>query len=173
MITSDRLVTDAAFCTQIEQLIAFEAMLLDEGRFWEWFDLLEDDYTYLIPVRNATAVRADELSATMWRVRDTKTDIKTRISRMETGVAWSEVPPSMTMRNVGGVVVARGSRDGEYEVSSAILAYRHRGTEKVGDWLPARRTDVVRMTAAGPRFASRVIVFADTILNTPNLGIFL
>ena len=173
MISTDRLVSDPGVRAEVEQFLGYEAMLLDERRFREWFELLDEEYVYFIPVRTATADPADEIASTAWRVRDTKTDIKTRIARMDTGVGWSEVPPSMTMRNIGGVVVARTDREGDYEVSSALLAYRHRGTDKVGDWIPARRTDVVRLSATGPRLVSRTVIFADVVLNTPNLGIFL
>lgn len=173
MASLDRLVTDAGLRSEIEHFLGVEAMLLDEGRFQEWFDLLDEDYTYFIPVRSATADRSDEISESSWRVKDTKTDIKTRLARQETGVGWSEVPPSMMMRNIGGVVVSRTDVDNEFEVSSALLAYRHRGTDKVGDWIPARRTDIVRLGPNGPRLASRTVILTDVTLGTPNLGIFL
>jgi 3-phenylpropionate/cinnamic acid dioxygenase small subunit len=76
----------------VTQFLALEAQLLDEGREEEWFDLLDDGLLYEIPVRQATEPRSNEVSAAVWRVHDTKAQIRVRINRLNTGHAYSEAP---------------------------------------------------------------------------------
>ena len=167
------LINDPAIRSTVENLLGYEALLLDEGRFEEWFELFEDEYIYFIPVRSATAEHSEQLSDTAFRVKDTKRDLRMRIDRIATGVGWAEVPPSRTMRNIGSIVIEPGGESDTYLVSSAVLTYRHRGTDKAGDWIPARRKDEVRITSDGARFVSRTVILTEVTMSTPNLGIFL
>src|SRR5690606_16323600 len=89
----------------VAQLLGMESRLLDEGREEEWFGLLDDDLLYTIPIRQATEPRAHEVDWTAFRVRDTKAHVRTRIDRVETRIAYSEEPPSRTLRLVGSIEV--------------------------------------------------------------------
>lgn len=157
----------------VSQFLALEAMLLDEGRFEEWYELLDADLVYEAPLRLAANARADEVVAGAYRFRDDKKVIRTRIDRLATGNAHSESPPSRTVRSVSSICVLPGDDTGTVRVSSALIVYRHRGNDPHGDTIHARRQDRLRMTDRGLRLVSRTILLSEVALSTPNLAIFL
>ncbi|MFI8092133.1 aromatic-ring-hydroxylating dioxygenase subunit beta [Streptomyces sp. NPDC086080] len=169
----DTLAVDPATYTLVAQFLAHEARLLDEGREEEWFALLDDELLYTVPARRSTEPRSMEVDRTAWRIRDTKAHIRTRIARTNTGHAYSEVPPSRTMRLVGGVEVRTTDEPGVVEAYSSLLLYRQRGIDVHFDLVPCRRNDRVRLTDAGPRLLSREVILTETSLKTANLGVFL
>ncbi|WP_127126303.1 aromatic-ring-hydroxylating dioxygenase subunit beta [Georgenia sp. SYP-B2076] len=165
--------TDAELRAVITQFLATEARLLDDGREEEWYGLLDDDLVYEVPVRQATEPRSREFSQRGIRVRDTKAHIRTRIDRLGTGLAYSEVPPSRTLRVVGSIEIRGTDSPDVVAVSSALLLYRQRGIDPYFDLIPVRREDTIRLTAAGPRLLSRRALTTETSLATPNLAVFL
>lgn len=167
------LAVDPATYTLAAQFLAHEARLLDEGRDEEWLDLLDDELIYAIPVRQAALPLSEEVNRNAWRVRDTKAHIVTRVKRGDKGHAYSEVPPSRTSRLVGSVEVARTGQADVIAVYSTLLVYRQRGIDVHFDLIPARRNDLIRLTADGPRLLSREVILTETSLKTPNLGVFL
>lgn len=157
----------------VAQFLGMESRLLDEGREEEWFELLDDDLLYTIPIRQATEPRSNEVNRAAFRVRDTKAHVRTRLDRVETGIAYSEVPPSRTLRLVGSVEVEATDQPDVVEASSSLILYRQRGIDPHFDLIPCRRNDRVRLTPAGPRLLSREVILTETSLATPNLGVFL
>jgi 3-phenylpropionate/cinnamic acid dioxygenase small subunit len=153
--------------------LATEARLLDEGREQEWFELLADDLLYTIPIRRATEPRSAEVDRSTYRLRDTKADVRMRLARLATKHAYSEVPPSRTMRLVGSVQISAGAHADLVEVSSALLLYRQRGIDPHFDLIPCRRNDRLRQTDDGLRLVSREVVLTETSPVTPNLGVVL
>ena len=89
------------------QFLALESKLLDEAREEEWYQLLDPELLYVIPIRQATEQRSDEVNRAAFRVRDTLAHVRLRIDRLSTGNAYSEIPPSRTMRLVGSVLARR------------------------------------------------------------------
>jgi len=167
------LAVDPATYTLAAQFLAHEARLLDEGRDEEWLDLLDDDLLYTIPVRQAALPQTDEIDRNAWRVRDTKAHVVTRVRRGDKGHAYSEVPPSRTSRLVGSIEVAPTGRADVIAVYSTLLVYRQRGIDVHFDLIPARRSDLLRLTPDGPRLLRREVILTETSLKTPNLGVFL
>ena len=157
----------------VSRFLAVEARLLDEGREEEWFELLDDDLLYEIPVRQATEPRSNEVSPDAWRLRDTKAHVRARLDRLNTGHAYSEIPPSRTMRLVGSIVADQTADPDVVRVHSSLLLYRQRGIDPYYILIPARREDLVRLTPDGPRLLARKVVLTETSLLTPNLGVIL
>lgn len=158
---------------QASQFLALESRLLDEGREVEWLELLDEDLSYEVPIRSATDPRNEEFSAVGYRMRDTKTHMQTRIARVHTGLAYSEVPPSRTMRLVGSIQVLHTDAPDILEVHSGILLYRQRGIDPYYDLLPARRIDHLRLTDTGLKIVRRQVHHTETSLETPNLAVIL
>ncbi|PWI10533.1 phenylpropionate dioxygenase [Streptomyces sp. NWU339] len=169
----DTLAVDPTTYALVAQFLAHEARLLDEAREEEWFALLDDDLLYTVPSRQSTEPRDIEVNRAAWRIRDTKAHIRTRIDRQNTGHAYSEVPPSRTMRLVGSVEVRTTSEPDVVEAHSSLLLYRQRGIDVHFDLIPCRRNDRIRLTAAGPRLLTREVILTETSLKTANLGVFL
>lgn len=158
---------------EVNDWLATEAKLLDERRFWEWYELLADDLDYHVPLRQSKLSYPDELPANAWRIRDTKTHVSTRIKRMDSGAAWAETPPSRTLRSVGSVQVKPTGKADEFEVESALLLFRQRGHNEHGDVIPVRRTDLLRRVDGKLLLAKRYANVTEAVLMTPNLGVFL
>ena len=86
------------------QFLALESKLLDEAREEEWYQLLDPELLYVIPIRQATEQRSDEVNRAAFRVRDTLAHVRLRIDRLSTAKAYSEIPPSRTMSNGSGAM---------------------------------------------------------------------
>ncbi|HKX77323.1 MAG TPA: aromatic-ring-hydroxylating dioxygenase subunit beta [Novosphingobium sp.] len=155
------------------RFLAQEAKVLDERRFDEWFEMLDDEIIYEVPIRIARLKFADETAGDGHFIHDNKSRLKIRIDRLNCGDCWSETPPSRTVRVVGSVLVTSTERPGVLEVDSALLLYRQRGSDSNGDTIAVRRTDVLRLGEKGPTLLRRRALVADTSLRTPNLGVFL
>ncbi|PLP95281.1 phenylpropionate dioxygenase [Pseudomonas sp. FFUP_PS_473] len=155
------------------EFLAREALILDERRFRDWFALLDDEIDYDVPIRIAMRNYADEFPQGAFRIKDCKAHIQTRIARLESDHAWAEVPPSRTLRVVGSVLVEATERADEIAVTSAMILYRQRGHDELGDVIPVRRHDVLRVTADGVKLLRRRALITHAVLQTPNLGVFL
>lgn len=115
---------------EIEQFLYYEARLLDERRFEEWYELLADDLQYVMPTRYNRLRReaqhefagADEAQ----HFDEDKHSIAQRIRRLRSGTAWAEDPPSRTRHFVSNVVARRSARPEELEVDCYYLLYRSR-----------------------------------------------
>ena len=156
----------------VTQFLAVEAMLLDEGRFEEWLDLLDESIVYEAPIRLGTNRRDEEFASGGYRFRDDKDILRLRVARLKTGAGYAETPPSRTVRSISSICIL-GETDGVVSVSSALILYRHRGNDMAGDTIHARRNDRLAISEAGLTLLSRSIIFAEVSLSTPNLGVFL
>jgi 3-phenylpropionate/cinnamic acid dioxygenase small subunit len=156
-----------------QEFLAKEAKLLDERRFRDWYELLDDEIVYHVPLRQARLRFEDEVPPGAYRILDTKKHIETRIKRLESGAAWAETPPSRTLRVVGSLLVEAGDRPDVLVAENALLLYRQRGHGQPGDVIPVRRRDQLRLTPAGLRLLHRDALLVEAVLTTPNLGVFL
>ena len=155
-----------------QEFLAREAKLLDERRFDEWFEMLDDEIVYHIPIREARIDYDKEWTDGAYRVRDDKGLIKVRIDRLKSGHAWAETPPSRTLRVVGSVLAESQGAD-EIAVESALLIYRQRGHDAPGEVVPARRQDVLRVSKGKVTLLRRTARITEVLLTTPNLNIFI
>jgi 3-phenylpropionate/cinnamic acid dioxygenase small subunit len=152
----------------------YEAELLDERRFDEWIDLLDDSLRYRMPVRATRPDRqGSEFSEEMYHFDDTKLTLKMRVDRLNSGDAWAEVPPSRTRHFVTNIRVAAVADAGSIGVRSNLLLARTRGDEAVYQWLTSERRDVLRRVEGDWRLAERMILLDATTLPTYNLAFFL
>jgi 3-phenylpropionate/cinnamic acid dioxygenase small subunit len=113
---------------EVEQLLYREAYLLDSGRFHEWLDLLAPDLRYWAPVRaNVPRKQEDETESTRLPLFDeTKATLALRISRLDTGLAWVENPPTRTRRFVTNITIEKKDTDGLVHVRSNLMLFRNR-----------------------------------------------
>ena len=170
---STPLLVDPSLAARVAQFLGYDAMLLDERRFWDWFALLDDKIVYETPLRTVRPAGIDEFVKNTFRQRDDKGMIEMRIKRLFTGSAWAEDPPSRTVRSVGSMFLEATDDPDVVAVQSALLLYRHRAQDEHGDLIAARRRDRIRFTEAGPRLLARTVILADTVMTTPNLAVFL
>ena len=164
----------------IEQFLYFEAELLDEHRYGEWYELFADDVRYRVPTqadrlrreRRGDADRdgaAPELEVALFD--DDKLTLGWRVRQLETATHWAEEPPSRTRHLVSNVRVAEGAADGHYEVRSNFLCYRNRLAGEVDLWA-GERHDVLRRTAADWQVARRTVILDQNVVLSKNLSVF-
>ena len=163
---------------EIEKFVNVEALLLDERRFEEWLDLFSDDVHYWMPTRTVRYEREihkehsepDEVA----HFDETKRGLEERVTRIRSGMAWAEDPPSRTRHLFTNVMVSPGDQDGEYEVRTNFLLYRGRLQRDV-DIFVGVREDVLRRDAEaeyGWLIARRKVILDQTVLLAKNLSIF-
>lgn len=155
------------------EFLAREALMLDERRFRDWYETLDDEIHYEVPIRIAMRTYADEFPQGAYRISDSKAHIQTRIARLESDHAWAEVPPSRTLRLVGSVLVEPTEQADVISVISAMILYRQRGHDDLGDVIPVRRHDLLRIGGERVMLLKRKALLTEAVLHTPNLGVFL
>ena len=158
----------------IRQFLGREAMLLDNGRLDDWVNLLDEGILYEIPLRISARKQEDQFPKGAFRMHEDMAMIRKRLERMGTSENWAEDPASRTVRTVGSIFVEEDEGGGIFCVHSALSLYRQRALDRAYEWIPARRIDRIRIEASGEcRLVRRTIILAETILQTPNLAVFL
>jgi phthalate 3,4-dioxygenase subunit beta len=181
-------VADPALYLDVAAWLAWEAELLDAGRYREWLGLLADDVRYRMPVsvtrdrhggeqdpgamhRDMGAMHHD--MGAMHHFDEDRYSLEKRVERLEGGHAWTEDPPSRTRRFVTNVRVVSDAASGDVEVRSYLLLYRSRGDLHPASVLSAERVDGLRRIDGGWLLAHRDIVLDDAVVRMQNLAVFL
>jgi 3-phenylpropionate/cinnamic acid dioxygenase small subunit len=149
-----------------ERFLFREAELLDDGRYLDWFTTcLAEDLQYAMPIRTTRerAAGQSEYSSVGFHMIDTHGTMRLRVDRLLTEHAWAEDPASRTSRLVTNVRV-RELGEGRYAVRSKLTVYH---------LIVAERQDLLSQGPGGLLLHQRSVLLAHTILDTPNLGIFL
>jgi 3-phenylpropionate/cinnamic acid dioxygenase small subunit len=158
---------------ECEQFLVHEALLLDDNRYDEWFELLTLEVEYVVPVR--IVVEGDShpsFSERAFHFKEDSASLRARIDRLKTGVAWAEVPPTRTQRFVSNVMVDGGADSEQAIVRSWLLLYLARSDPTRPEIVMARRRD--RLTKLGGRWriSSRWAYLGQTMLAS-SLSVFL
>lgn len=151
---------------EIERLLYREARLLDDQRFHEWLDLFTVDVRYWVPIRSSIHGRPDGLrpeEVAISHMDETKEDLELRVRRLDTGVAWAEVPPSRTRRLISNVEVIDGVGGHEVTVSSDFLIYQSR-REGSDALFSGKREDCLRRVDGQWKIARRTVLLDHTVL---------
>lgn len=161
---------------EVEQFLYFEAWLLDEARYNDWFDLIADDVHYFMPQRRnrlhrdllSEATGIDEFN----HYDDDKAMLAVRVKRLQQPTAWSDNPPARTVRSITNITAEPTGTDGEYFVRSVFHLYRNRlGGD--ADSFSGRRTDTLRAhPELGFQLVNRTIHLAESVVQANNLGLF-
>ncbi|GBC82829.1 Biphenyl dioxygenase subunit beta [bacterium HR10] len=157
---------------QVVTFLYREAYLLDHWKLEEWLSLLTEDACYLMPVRiTEEGIGSGGFLPGLYHFEENKSSLTLRIKRLQTQFAWGENPPPRTRRFIGGVLVHRGDRDHELEVTSSLLFLRSRGDSPDLGILSAERQDILRLTPEGLRLARRLILLDHTVPSLESLFI--
>lgn len=153
-----------------------EARMLDDENYAEWVKMLAEDLFYHMPgietrYRRDKTDQINDLTR-MAYYNDNLTEIKKRLSRLETGTAWSEDPATRYTHIITNVEVELTETPGEYRVFSNFYAYRNRN-EREEDTLVGNRVDVWREAGEAFQLVRRRIVLKHNVLLSKNLNIFL
>ena len=113
----ERAVADPALREACRMVLEREARLLDQCRFEEWLRLYARECLYWVP---ATPGGGDPRRG-VCICFDDRRRLEDRIFRLQTGYAWSQVPPSRTVHMISNVEVFATERQPTYMVRSNLL----------------------------------------------------
>ncbi|MBB6446574.1 aromatic-ring-hydroxylating dioxygenase subunit beta [Bacillus benzoevorans] len=113
---------------EIERFLIRESRLLDQGRLEDWLNLFSSECLYWIPITPGGGNPLKEVSTAF----DDRRRLEDRIFRLRTGYAWSQIPPSRTIRVIGNVEAWQDGGDDELRVrANFILSELRSGKQKM------------------------------------------
>jgi 3-phenylpropionate/cinnamic acid dioxygenase small subunit len=175
---SDPFLAELFLQHEIEKFVNLEALLLDDRRFEEWLELFSDDVHYWMPTRAVRYERESrkEHSAPeeVAHFDEDKRGLEERVTRLRSGMAWAEDPPSRTRHLFTNVMVEAGDKPNEFGVRTNFLLYRGRLQREVDIFVGVREDLVRRSPEAehGWLIARRKVTLDQTVLFAKNLSVF-
>jgi ethylbenzene dioxygenase beta subunit len=161
---------------EVLQFLYREADLLDQGRFEDWLELLDEQIQYEMPL-TLTRERAEQArvhASAMEYLSENIESLRMRVARLRTEYAWAEDPPSRTRHVVGNVQVEpEAGANGDLRVRSAFCVFVNRG-----DWSDYRlfvgsRDDLLTRRNGGLAVRKRAIYLDQATLGPHSISIFL
>lgn len=166
---------------QVEAFLFREADLLDERRYEEWLDTLDDGLTYYMPMRrnvkkgeHAERENTRQGRDISWFDED-KWTLTKRVEQIRTGVHWAEEPLSRVCHLIGNVQVLKAGEadDGtlHIDVSSRFLVYQNRNEYENYTFI-GKRSDLLRLRGGALKLLRREIILDQSVLLAKNLTVF-
>ena len=121
----DKTIADPAVRDRCRAFLEREARILDERRFEDWLALFAPECLYWIPGTLGGGDPRTEVAISF----DDRRLLESRVYRLRTGYAWSQVPPSRTTRLIANVEVFAGDAKALYMVRSNFLVSEFRAGE--------------------------------------------
>jgi len=166
----------------LEKFLYREARLLDERKYDAWLQLLDDSIRYYLPNRSVRKPISrddswsieDELSTEgeLALLADNKFTLAVKIARLNTGLSFSENPASRTVRIVTNIDAETTDDPDVYRVYSNFQINRSR-LERDEHNFVGSRVDFIKKQQNSYVILERKIVLNCTVLNSPNISIFL
>ncbi len=172
----NRVATGSPLYNEVLEFLIDEAELLDTLRLAEWSELITTDIEYNVPQRLTKPARFQDGTTirTVQHMHDNYSSLLLRVRRItDTKSAWGEDPPSRTKRLVSNVRVYKTDKANELKVISYELITRGRFDFDYFDLIPCERHDIWRKEGSTYKLARREAIIDQTVIGTPNLGIFL
>jgi 3-phenylpropionate/cinnamic acid dioxygenase small subunit len=166
---------------EVEEFLYREADLLDERRFNEWLDLLDDDLVYFMPIRrnvkfgqHAERENTRQGEGISWFDED-KWTLGKRVEQILTGVHFAEEPLSRVCHMVSNVrivdVTPSPAAAETVTATSRFLVWQNRVEYETYTFV-GRRTDVLRRAGGSFKIKRREIILDQNILLAKNLSTF-
>jgi 3-phenylpropionate/cinnamic acid dioxygenase small subunit len=113
---------------EFEELLYYEAWLLDHNRLEEWLGLFTDNVRYWAPVR-ANLGHGEEDFSRQHRLAhfdDNKASLTLRVQRTRTGMAHADEPPARVRHFVSNVQVLETNGPENARVASNFIVFKSR-----------------------------------------------
>lgn len=148
---------------EINDLLVYEAWLLDNDQLTDWLTLIADDVNYVAPVRrkvaveNLTLASLDDDTVHVSTFNDGKAELGFRVARMNTGHDHYNKPSALHRRLVGNVLLLDyDAAGGLVTVTSNCFIFRAR-EDKEETLFVCARDDVWRHVDTGWQLVRRLI----------------
>ena len=158
---------------ELDVFYAYEAELLDEWRLDEWLDLVDDDFTYHVPVPLVSdrhpQLGYDPAALFMDETRDSIAENwVARLTDENIAVSWADRPAVRTRRFLSGLRVRSMQRPDTClaRLNVRVAMVRH-GTQS-GD-MTGERFDIVRGSGDSFVIMSRFVVLLDAVVDAPRI----
>lgn len=159
----------------VQRFVHREANWLNHELLNEWSNSLEDDLVYWVPLRE-NRLRRDKtpeispLNVSMFD--EDKASIMMRLKRNDSGMCWTEDPPTRQVMSVSNLEVFHTDNADEFEVHTVFTLYRSR-FERDDSTLMGRRKDIWRKVGNEYRLSGRLILLQQSTLLSKNLNVFM
>ena len=160
---------------KIQKLLNREAYLINHEQLDEWCDMLAEDLVYWAPIRENIMRRnktPEILPNRMAFFDETKVSIMKRMIRNDSGMCWTEDPPTRNVTAISNIEAYHLDDSDELEVHSVFTLYRSR-FERDDSTLMGRRKDIWRRSGDNYQLIGRLIMLQQSTLLTKNLNIFM
>jgi 3-phenylpropionate/cinnamic acid dioxygenase small subunit len=161
---------------EIEDFLWMEADLLDEFRYEEWLELLTDDLSYWMPIRENVPSRemegelSDPESGLSW-YSDDKATLARRIGQIRTHFHWADEPFSRVSHIVSNVRILGWTGPDEVRVKCRFVFYRNRHADEESTFI-GKRIDTLRRVDGEWKIARREIYLDESVMLFKNLTSF-
>ena len=161
--------SSASLFRELEAFYRREILLLQDRRYGEWLQTMDNAVSYRVPVTTSTVdglvTREDELGY----YDEDLTLLKARVAKLESKMSWVEHPPSR-LRYFVQVIDITSQSDGTLTARSNLLLLQYRWNME--QQFSGGRTDVLVETECGLRLARRVVVLDRQALGNQGLSVF-
>lgn len=160
----------------VQQFLYKEARLLNSEQLHQWYEGLADDLVYWAPTRE-NILRKNQAKRSEFAVNrcalfdEDKQSIALRLKRVDSGMCWTEDPPTRQVYAISNVEVFHTPQDNEFEVHSVFTLYRSR-FERDESTLMGRRKDILRLEQGQFKLAARLVLLQQSTLLAKNLSTF-
>jgi len=163
--------------TAMSTFLAREAEAVDNRDFATWLRLVEDGFTYQVPVpRTPDSPFARPYDTRSFLINESKWSLEAQwFRRFEPEiyeVAWSDNPPIRFRHFVTNVRVRQTDDPAILDVRSNVLLVGTRQSD-APKYITGERTDVVTVHDDGYRLASRWVVLDQVVIDFPQLRVIL
>lgn len=159
---------------EISNLLYQEAYYLDNGMYKEWLDLLSEDLTYQMPLRETVeGVGVNNIAPDIDFFHETKKSLTTRVNRLYTKSAWVENPATRQRHFISNIMIEKSSNSNEYKVRSYFDYKRSRGSHHEIENLFGERHDIIRKEENQWKIAERYIKPDQAVITTMNMSMFI
>jgi 3-phenylpropionate/cinnamic acid dioxygenase small subunit len=142
-----------------------EIVLLQDGRYEEWLELVTEDIRPVVSARARREAMVGQDGELTW-FDDTLETLRLRVARLKTGLAVEEGAPSRTRYFVQNLEIMAAADRSEARVVSNYLVYRTR-REKQENYFVGGREDVLRQVDGEWKLARRKMILDRNVL-APN-----
>lgn len=162
---------------EVDLFLAHESELADSRRYWEWVDLVTDDFTYQVPVpRTPDNPFAPHYDDRTMLIDESKWSLESQwFKRLDPDIyelSWAENPPVRFRHIVSNIRVRTLPDSDALDVRSNVLLVGVRQSD-LPKFITAERFDTVIRTNDGLRLQRRWAVLDETVIDFPQLRIML
>ena len=159
----------------VAQFLHREARLLDEGRYEEWLEVLDETIVYEMPL-TLTRERVEQN-----RVHDSGTgyfsenlaSLRMRVDRLRTDYAWAEDPPTRTRHMLSNLEVSACEEHDRFDVRCGFVVFASRGSHTDWEQFVGHRRDQLVRRGEEWRILRRTLFLDQAVLGANSISVFL